>query len=158
VEGFDVIRLHNPSDTMLATGLAGFSQVEKDARGAVDTMARHIGHADQAEQPLILQRSIGERMSQPFIEPAARHAEETTHDGSIKFATMGLDERVLHSDTLRSASIAHGTPFVLTTHLKVSVKAWEVQLEAQVTKALDGWVMIRTKEDLIYFGSDISKY
>ena len=44
-----MIRLHNPSDTMLATGLAGFSQVEKDARGAVDAMARRLGRSDQAE-------------------------------------------------------------------------------------------------------------
>lgn len=44
---------------MLATGLARFSQIEKDTRGTVDAVARRIGHADQGEQPLILQRSIG---------------------------------------------------------------------------------------------------
>lgn len=51
VEGFDVIGPHNPSNTMRATGLASFSQVEKDARGVVDTMALRIGCPDQAEQP-----------------------------------------------------------------------------------------------------------
>jgi hypothetical protein len=44
---------------MLATGLARFSQIEKDTRGTVDAVVRRIGRADQAEQPLILQRSIG---------------------------------------------------------------------------------------------------
>lgn len=44
---------------MLATGLARFSQIEKDPRGTVDAVARRIGRTDQAEQPLILQRSIG---------------------------------------------------------------------------------------------------
>jgi len=45
---------HNPCDTMLITGLARFSQIEKDARGIVDAVARRIGRADQPEQSLIL--------------------------------------------------------------------------------------------------------
>jgi hypothetical protein len=36
MEGFHVISPHNPSDTMLATGLARFSQIEKDKRGTVE--------------------------------------------------------------------------------------------------------------------------
>ena len=59
VAGFHVIDPHNPSDTMLAAGLARFSQIEKDTRGTVDAVACGIGRADQAKQPLILQRSIG---------------------------------------------------------------------------------------------------
>jgi hypothetical protein len=61
VEGFHVIDPHNPSDTMLAASLARFSQIEKDPWGPVDAVARRIRCTDQAEQPLILQRSIGER-------------------------------------------------------------------------------------------------
>jgi hypothetical protein len=57
-EGFDVIGPHNPSNTMLATGLARFSQVEKDPRGPIDAVARCIRRADEAEQSLILHRSI----------------------------------------------------------------------------------------------------
>ena len=60
VERFDVIGPHNPSDSMLATGLARFAQIEKDPRGSVDPVAYRIGRADEAEQPLILQCSIGE--------------------------------------------------------------------------------------------------
>jgi hypothetical protein len=71
VEGFQVIGPHDSSDTMFATGLARFSQIEKDTRGTVDAVARRVGRADQAEQPLILQCSIGKRMTQPIIEPAA---------------------------------------------------------------------------------------
>ena len=59
VAGFHVIDPHNPSDTMLAAGLARFSQIEKDPWSTVDAVARRISRADQAEQPLILQRSIG---------------------------------------------------------------------------------------------------
>jgi hypothetical protein len=58
---FHVIDPHNPSDTMLAASLACFSQIEKDPWGPIDAMARRISCADQAEQPLILQRSIRER-------------------------------------------------------------------------------------------------
>ena len=92
---------------MLATRLARFSQIEKDTWGPVDAVARRVRGTDQAEQALILHRSIGEGFPQPVIEPAARHVEEPAHDGRIKLPTMGLDERVLHSDTLRSVPITH---------------------------------------------------
>jgi hypothetical protein len=98
VQSFQVIGPHNASDTMLAAGLPRFSHIEKNTRGAVDTMARRIGCADQTEQPLILQRSIGERVTQPLIEPATRHIEETAPDGRIKLTTMGFDELVRNSD------------------------------------------------------------
>ena len=126
VSGLHALGPHNPSDTMLATGLARFSQIEKDTRGTVDSVARRIGCADQAEQPPILQRSIGEGLTQPFMEPAARNVEETAHDCRIKLATVCLDERVPNSDTLRSASMTHGPPLVLTTTPEVYVKSWEV--------------------------------
>jgi len=51
---------------MLATGLARFSQIGKDTRGTVDAVARRKSRADQSEKPLILQRSIGEGVTQPF--------------------------------------------------------------------------------------------
>ena len=41
--------------------IARFTQIEEDPRSTVDAMARRIGRADQAEQSLILYRSIGER-------------------------------------------------------------------------------------------------
>lgn len=49
VAGVYVIDFRTPSDTRLAAGLARFAQVEKDARGAVDAMARRLGRSDQAE-------------------------------------------------------------------------------------------------------------
>lgn len=54
VEGLDVIRPHNPGDSMLATGLARCAQIEKDPWGTVDTVAHRLGRADQTEQSLIL--------------------------------------------------------------------------------------------------------
>ena len=69
MEGLQVIGPHNPSHTMLAAGLARFSQIKKDARDTVDAMARRIGRADQAKQPLILHRSIGEGFLHPCIDP-----------------------------------------------------------------------------------------
>jgi hypothetical protein len=45
---------------MPATDLARFSQIEKNTPSTVDAVARGIGRADQAEQPLILQRSLRE--------------------------------------------------------------------------------------------------
>lgn len=109
VESFQVIGPHNPRDTMFAAGLARFSQIEKDSRGTVDAVARRVRRTDEAEQSLILHRSIREGFMQPGIEPATRHAEETAHNGRIEFSAMGVDEGVLQSDILRSASMAHWT-------------------------------------------------
>lgn len=67
---------------------------QKDPWGPVDTVARCIRHADQAEQSLILHRSIRERFVQPGIEPAARHVEKAAHHGRIKLSAIGVDERV----------------------------------------------------------------
>jgi len=54
------IGLHNSSDpVLLATRLARFAQIETYPWGSIDAVARRIGCADQAEQPLILHRSIG---------------------------------------------------------------------------------------------------
>ncbi len=47
---------------MLATRFARFTQIEEDPRGAVDAVARRIGGADEAKQPLVLHRSIRERV------------------------------------------------------------------------------------------------
>lgn len=93
-------------------------------------MTRRIGRADQAEQPVILHRSIGERVPYLLIEPAARDVEETTHDGRIKLATICLDKGVLRSDVLRSVTIAHRSSPGSNDHRKVSVKPWEVHPRA----------------------------
>jgi hypothetical protein len=114
---------------MRETGLARFSQIENDTASPVDAVARRIGRADQAEPSLILQRSIGAAVAQPCIEPAARNVEETAHDSRLTLATMGVDERVLHSDTLQSALITHGPSSCPNDHQQVSVKAWEVQVK-----------------------------
>lgn len=54
---------HNPSNTMCATGLARFSQIEKNPLGTADAVARLIGRADQAQYSLLFQPSIGEGVS-----------------------------------------------------------------------------------------------
>ena len=92
-----MIRLHNPSDTMLATGLACLSQIEKNPRGTIDAVARRIGRADQTKHPLIIQRSIGERVMQPFIEAAARNVKAAAPDGRIELTPMCLDELIRNS-------------------------------------------------------------
>lgn len=109
------MRPHNPSDPMLATGVARFAQIEKDPWGSIDPMARRIGRANQAEQPLILHRSIGEGFPQPGIEPATRYVEQPAHDSRIKLLPMGFDEDVLQSDIRRSALFPHRPSQVSTS-------------------------------------------
>ena len=127
VPGLQVIGPHNPSHTMLATGLTCFAQIKKDPRGPVDPVARRICRADEAEQSLILHGSIRERVLQPGIESAARHAEETAHDRRIELSAMGFNEGVLQADILRVPSITHWSSPCSHVHPTVSVKAWEVQ-------------------------------
>jgi hypothetical protein len=67
----EVIGLHNSSDTVLATSLARFAQIEKDPWGSIDAVASRISRADRAEQPLTFHRAIGEWIVQPRIESAA---------------------------------------------------------------------------------------
>ncbi|MFO0777981.1 MAG: toll/interleukin-1 receptor domain-containing protein [Nitrospira sp.] len=50
---------------------------------------------------------------------------------------MSFDERVFQSDTLRFPSITHGLPPCSHDHSKVSVKAWEVQVDFLMTEASD---------------------
>jgi len=53
-------------------------------------VARRIGGADQAKEPLVLHRSTGERVPYPGIESTARHVEEAAHHGRIKPSAMGF--------------------------------------------------------------------
>ena len=62
--------------------------------------------------------------------------------GRIKLATMGFDERVRNSDTLRSAPITHGPSPGSNDHPKVSVKAWEVHLDDTWHSAASGYLPI----------------
>lgn len=133
LSGFQVIGPHYAGNTILTTGLTCFAQFKKDTRGTLDAMVRRIRRADEAEQSRILHhRSVREGFAHPGIEPAARHVEETAHDGRIKLLTMGFDEVVLQSDRLRSALMSHRPSQISTVTPKVSVKPWEVHI------ALDG--------------------
>lgn len=90
-------------------------------------MARQNRLRGSGKQPLVLHRSIGERVPYPsLIEPATRDVEEAAHHGRIKLSAMGFDERVLQSDMLRFPSMAPWSSPLFSRHPKVSVKAWEV--------------------------------
>lgn len=111
---------------MLATWFARFAQLEEDPRGAVGVIVRHIGGSDQAKQPLVLHRSIGEQVPYPLMEPAPRYVEKAAHHGRITLSAMGFDERVFQSDRLRFPSIPHWSSPCSHNHPTVSTKAWEV--------------------------------
>ena len=70
---------HQPRDAMLAAGLAGFTQIEEDARGAVDAVTRDERRANQAKQPGILLGAVRDRLLQPLVVAARSHAEDAAH-------------------------------------------------------------------------------
>ena len=52
---------------MLAAGLAGFTQIEDDARGTADAVARQKGRSNQTKQPGVLLRAVRDRLLKPRV-------------------------------------------------------------------------------------------
>ena len=90
---------HQPRDAMLAAGLSGFTQIEEDARSAVDAVTRDERRANQAKQPGILLRAVRDRLLQPFVVAARGHAEDATHRLHAVPVSMRLDEFVRRANS-----------------------------------------------------------
>jgi hypothetical protein len=107
VQGAQLIDAHQPCDAVLAAGLSGLSQVEKDTRRAVNALTRGKRRTDQAEQPGILLRPVRHRVREPLVVPARGHAEHTTHCLRAEFASIGLDELVRRPTSPRAQLHGH---------------------------------------------------
>jgi hypothetical protein len=85
---------------MLAAGFAGFTQIAKDARSAVDAATDCVGVTDEPKDPLILDGAIGQRLVQLRVEPGPRHLEHATHRSDPEFMPVLIDEAALYSGSL----------------------------------------------------------
>src|SRR5437870_224874 len=90
---------HQSRDAMLAARLSGFAQVEEDARGAVDAVTCDERCPNQAKEPGVLLRAVRDRLLQPLVVAALRHAEYTTHHLHAVLLSMRLDEFVHRTDS-----------------------------------------------------------
>ena len=70
---------HQSRDAMLATGLASFTQIEEDARRAVDAVARDERRTNQPKQSGVLLRAIRDGLQQPLVIAARGYFEDATH-------------------------------------------------------------------------------
>jgi len=89
-----VVHAHKARDTMLAAGLARLTQVQEDARRAIDTLARNEGGADQAKEPGVLLRALRDRLPEPVVVPARSHVENPAHRIHGVLVSVGLDELI----------------------------------------------------------------
>jgi hypothetical protein len=80
VKRAQIVLPHQPSDAMLAAGLACLTQVQEDPRRAVDPLPRSEGRANQPQQPRILLGAVRERVLAPLGVAARRHLEDAAHD------------------------------------------------------------------------------
>jgi len=94
VERAQVGFAHEPRDTMLAAGLASFAQIEEDARGTVDAVARGEGRTNQTKQPGVLLRAVRNRLVKPRVVAARGHAEDATHRPRAVPVSIRFDEFV----------------------------------------------------------------
>jgi hypothetical protein len=86
---------------MLAAGLAGFTQIEKDARSAIDAMTRDERRSNESKQPGVFLRAVRDRLLQPIIVAARGHFEDATHALDAVPDSMSLDEFVRRTDSSR---------------------------------------------------------
>src|SRR3954466_3086962 len=94
MEGSELMLAHQSCDPMLATRFAGLTEIQEGPRGAVDTLARRERGADQAKQPGVLLRVVGNRLCKPCVVPARSDAEQTTHHLHAVLVSMRLNEFV----------------------------------------------------------------
>src|SRR5262249_22268982 len=102
VQGTQTIHAHEASDAMLTARLAGLSQVEKDARRAVDALTRVERCSDKAKQPSILLGAVRYWLLEPCVVAGSRDAQQPTHPLHAKRISIGLDEFVRRSGSPRA--------------------------------------------------------
>src|SRR5690242_11192192 len=95
---------------MLATGFSSLSQIQKNARGTVDALARLEGSADQPKQPSILLGPVRDRMREPRVVTARSDAEHLTHHLHAVVVPIRLDEFVLRPNSLCARLSGHRHP------------------------------------------------
>ena len=99
VQGAQVVLAHQPLDAMLAAGFSRFAQIEKDARRALDPVARSKRRPDQPQQPHVLLGAIRQRLLEPGVVAARRHVEYAAHRLDAELPLVPLDERVCRANT-----------------------------------------------------------
>src|SRR3954464_6607734 len=110
MEGSELMLAHQSCDPMLATRFAGLTEIQEDPRGAVDTLARRERGADQAKQPGVLLRVVGNRLCEPCVVPARSDAEQATHHLHAVLVSMRLNEFVRPADSFGGRLRGHLNP------------------------------------------------
>jgi hypothetical protein len=83
---------------VLATGLSRFTQIEEDARGTENAVARDERRSNQSQESSILLDVVGNRLLQPLVVAARGDTKHPTHGLHAVTTSMGLDELVRRAD------------------------------------------------------------
>src|SRR5690349_4396616 len=92
---------------MLAARFTGLAQIEEDAWGPIDAMTGLIGGANYPQQARILLGSVGQWISQPFVEAARANTQSPAHRLHLKLATMSFDEFIGPTSRPGTGSAGH---------------------------------------------------
>lgn len=85
---------HQPCDAMLAARLSGFTQIEEDARGTIDAVARRKRRTNQPKQSGVLLRAIRHGLQDPVVIAARGHLKDAAHHLHAVLMAVSLDELV----------------------------------------------------------------
>jgi HPt (histidine-containing phosphotransfer) domain-containing protein len=79
---------------MLAAGLAGLTQIQEDARRAIDALARNERSTDQAKESGVLLPSLRNWLPEPVVVSTWSHVEKPAHRIHGVLASVGLNELI----------------------------------------------------------------
>src|SRR5690606_15776806 len=93
VQGTQVRLTHQTGNAVFAAGLAGFTQVEENARRAIDPVARDERSPYQPQQAGVLLSAIRNWLQQPSVVAGRSDLEDAAHQLHAVLVSVGFDER-----------------------------------------------------------------
>jgi len=81
----NLIDAHQAGHAMLATGLAGFSQVQAHAWRSIDAVAYGKGGSDETQEAHVFLRSVRHWLEQPSVVAAWGNVQQPAHRPEVVF-------------------------------------------------------------------------
>lgn len=104
------------------------SRRSRETRGAPYTPWLALNDARTSRSALVLASPIGDRLVEPCVVPAGRHAQQAAHHLDAMLVLVRFDERVLPPNDVDSRALCHSSPPVISLPSpKVSTKSRELQ-------------------------------
>jgi hypothetical protein len=102
----DSMHSHDSGHPLASDAFARFTKIQEDSRTPIDAATRGVSLSNEDKQPLVLDRSVRQRLVDPRIEAARSDFQDPTHRPNREPIAMGMDERVLYSGSLAKYAAA----------------------------------------------------